>query len=67
MKTKAEHATVIKIALEQVERTHRAHGRAVMALHRALADATTDHGEELGLGGDVVAQAAAPKVPPPND
>lgn len=67
MKTKAEHTSVIKAALEKCEATHRAHGRAVAELHKALADAVVDHGEQLGLDPGVVVAAAAPKEPPKND
>lgn len=62
-----EEAQLIAEALEAVERTHRAHGRAVAELHRLLAKAVSTHGAALGLGDEIVAQAAAPKVPPPID
>lgn len=56
-----EHAKLILAALERTEQTHRAHGRAVAELHRALARAATEHGDD-GLR----ALAAAPKNPPTN-
>lgn len=57
-----EHATRVIEALDKVEKTHRRHGRAVAELHRALAQAAVEHGDD-----DLVALAAAPKNPPPND
>lgn len=57
-----EYAKCIAEALEKVEQTHRAHGRAVAELHRALARAALEHGDD-----DLAALAAAPKVPPEND
>lgn len=63
----ADHARVIKAALAEVERTHRAHGRAVATLHRHLARAAREHGATMGLEDALIAEAAAPKNPPPND
>ena len=56
-----EHAKRIVEALEKVEQTHRAHGRAIAELHRALAQAALEHDD------DTRALAAAPKNPPDND
>lgn len=67
MKTAAEHASVIKSALAEVEAIHRSLGRAVARLHKTLAEATVEHGEALGLEGEFIAAAAAPKDPPPNE
>ena len=63
----SDHARVIKAALEEVERTHRAHGRAVATLHRHLARAARELGATLALPEALIAEAAAPKNPPPND
>lgn len=57
-----EHAQRIAEALEKVEQTHRAHGRAIAELHRALAALASEHGDD-----DLRALAAAPKNPPDND
>lgn len=57
-----ETAKRIAEALEKVEQTHRRHGRAVAELHRALAQAALEHGDD-----DTRALAAAPKNPPDND
>lgn len=57
-----EHAQKIAEALAEVEQTLRAHHRAVVKLHKALADGASAHSDP-----DVVALAAAPKDPPPNE
>lgn len=61
-----EHAKLIADALEKVEQTHRAHGRAVAELHKLMATAAVEYGPLIGLDGDVVALAAGPKKPPEN-
>lgn len=61
-----EIAKLIAAALEKVEQTHRLHGRAIAELHRALAQAVTEHGAEVGLDDEMVAFAAGPKKPPEN-
>lgn len=61
-----EHAKLIAAALAKVEETHRAHGRAVAELHKAMASAVVEHGPALGLDDGIVAQAAGPKKPPQN-
>jgi hypothetical protein len=62
-----EHATLIAEALEKVEQTHRAHGRAVAALHKLMAAAVVEYGPLVGLDDRLVARAVAPKDPPPID
>lgn len=62
-----ENVKLIAGALEKVESTHRAHGRAIAELHQLMARAITEHGAALGLDEGVVAMAAAPKDPPPID
>ena len=57
--TKAEHAQRIHRTLLAVEKAQTAH-------HAALAAAAAEHGEALGLPGEIVAQAALPK-PEPDD
>ena len=61
-----ETAKRIAEALEKVEQTHRRHGRAVAELHRALAQAVTEHGAVVGLDDGLIEAARAPKNPPPN-
>lgn len=55
--TKAEHAERIKRTMLAVERAQKAH-------HAALAAVVAEHGEALGLPGEIVAQAALPKTEP---
>lgn len=57
--TKNEHAQAIKGHLFEVE-------AATTRLHAALAAAVVEYGEELGIDGGIVSQAAAPKKPPVN-
>lgn len=61
-----EHAKLIAEALEKVEQTHRAHGRAVAELHKLMATAVVEYGPSIGLDGEMVALAAGPKKPPEN-
>lgn len=56
-----EHALKIAEALADVEQTLRAHHRAVVKLHKALAEGASAHDDP-----DIVAMAAAPKNPPDN-
>lgn len=61
-----EHAKRIADALEKVEQTHRAHGRAVAEFHKILAVAAVEVGPSLGLDEELVTLAAGPKKPPEN-
>lgn len=61
-----ETAKLIAAALENVEQTHRAHGRAIVELHALLARAAVEHGPSAGLSDEMVAFAAGPKKPPEN-
>lgn len=61
-----EHAKLIAEALEKVEQTHRAHGRAIAELHKLLATATVEYGPLIGLDSEIVTFAAGPKKPPEN-
>lgn len=57
--TKNEHAQAIKASLFEIE-------AAVARHHELLAAAVVEYGEELGIDGGTVSQAAAPKKPPVN-
>lgn len=61
-----ELAKLIAEALEKVEQTHRAHGRAIAELHKLMAIAAVEHGPSIALDSELVARAAGPKKPPEN-
>lgn len=65
--THKEHADRVRECLDDVEATHRAHGRAVKRLHKAIADYANDHGAAMDIGDENIVAAAGPKKPPPNE
>lgn len=64
--THKEHADNVRECLAAVESTNRAHHRAVVMLHCALAAFASEHGAAAGIGDENIALAAAPKNPPDN-
>jgi len=65
--THQEHADRVRKCLEAVETTNRAHHRAILRLHKALAGYATEHGAAAGIGDENIVLAAAPKNPPDNN